>query len=277
MLPKAIADLQSTARGREDTSSFKNLHASKRHDARWRRRHHRTNRLGPGRDATADEESGPDRTRIASSVSLEGDSASPTRPGPGEFDVTVAVDELDHQIQQLRRLAIPAGATLQEAGQRLRRNLLTLPPELESQLTAYAAAYARLQTILNLDLAARPTFADFDQRKAGMERSRRAAELVADARRLTLKTGSPSDSLPDDLSRRLDDVMGGLAGPDAEGLIRMLLDGQHPLNDLLSLVMDGGTLDDERWDALMESVAGFFGTPIARAAARGKLIHSNRP
>ncbi len=60
------------------------------------------------------------------------------------------------------------------------------------------------------------------------------------------------------------------SGPPEEAI--RLAEGDHPFVDLLTLIEEGDTLSDDDWARLHTSVGAAFGVPLARAAARGRLV-----
>ncbi|MBV8269362.1 MAG: tetratricopeptide repeat-containing protein [Planctomycetaceae bacterium] len=67
-------------------------------------------------------------------------------------------------------------------------------------------------------------------------------------------------------------LTGATSGPPEEAI--RLAEGAHPFVDLLTLIEKGDTLSDEDWARLHTSVGAAFGVPLARAAARGRLVLS---
>lgn len=63
-------------------------------------------------------------------------------------------------------------------------------------------------------------------------------------------------------------------GPEFPPEIKALADHEHPLAALVTLVERLEDLDDERWEALQETVSQALGSSLAVAASRGKLVLS---
>ena len=63
-------------------------------------------------------------------------------------------------------------------------------------------------------------------------------------------------------------------GPEFPPEIKALADHEHPLAALVTLVERLEDLDDERWEALQETVSQALGSSLAAAASRGKLVLS---
>lgn len=53
---------------------------------------------------------------------------------------------------------------------------------------------------------------------------------------------------------------------------RQFLEPQTPLNAIITLVIEGSQLSDERWTVLLDSASAAYGREITTAIARGKLV-----
>lgn len=70
----------------------------------------------------------------------------------------------------------------------------------------------------------------------------------------------------------LKQAIGSLTWPDVHPEIEAVVRGRHPLAELLTLVKEGESLDDDLWLLLEQEVANAFGRPLSLAAARGRLV-----
>lgn len=69
----------------------------------------------------------------------------------------------------------------------------------------------------------------------------------------------------------LKQAIGSLTWPDMHPEVETLVQGRHPLAELVTLVKEGESLDDDLWLLLEQEVAEAFGKPLSLAAARGRL------
>ncbi|MDA8145932.1 MAG: hypothetical protein M0Z27_07720 [Thermaerobacter sp.] len=97
---------------------------------------------------------------------------------------------------------------------------------------------------------------------------RRAARVLQQAQSLSHRDDRLFQPLAEakNLARSLGERLDG--DPELAGA---LVEGRHPLAQLLLLVEQNAALDDARWHQLQDAVRQAFGTPLALAAARGKL------
>ncbi|MBI5853805.1 MAG: hypothetical protein HZB35_00930 [Nitrospirae bacterium] len=70
----------------------------------------------------------------------------------------------------------------------------------------------------------------------------------------------------------LKQAIGSLTWPDLHPEIEAVVQGRHPLAELLTLVKEGESLDDDLWLLLEQEVANAFGRPLSLAAARGRIV-----
>lgn len=97
---------------------------------------------------------------------------------------------------------------------------------------------------------------------------RRAARVLQQAQAISHRDDRHFQPLAEakNLVRSLEERLEG--DPELAGA---LVEGRHPLAQLLLLVEQNAALDDARWHQLQDAVRQAFGTPLALAAARGKL------
>jgi len=69
------------------------------------------------------------------------------------------------------------------------------------------------------------------------------------------------------------EAMSGALSADAQSLV----EGKHPVAQLLRAVEVGDTFSDAQWSSLQALLTKVFGTPIAMAVSRGKLVITQEP
>lgn len=69
------------------------------------------------------------------------------------------------------------------------------------------------------------------------------------------------------------EAMNGSLSADAQSLVA----GKHPVAQLLRAVEMGDTFSDAQWSSLQALLTKVFGTPIAMAVSRGKLVIAQEP
>jgi Tetratricopeptide repeat len=75
-----------------------------------------------------------------------------------------------------------------------------------------------------------------------------------------------------DRARTLRERVATLSGDDPEREVIDLAEGRHPFQSLLRLVSADDSLDDIAWADLFDSVESSFGSPLATAVARSRIV-----
>lgn len=91
---------------------------------------------------------------------------------------------------------------------------------------------------------------------------------------VTLRGGEPLSSLSDaqTQARHLRGTIASASPASLPQVALSLVQGNHPLADLLVMLDEGDRLDDARWAKLQDSVSHAFDRSLAAAAARGRLV-----
>jgi hypothetical protein len=117
--------------------------------------------------------------------------------------------------------------------------------------------------------------AEAEQRKAHGEDAKRRALEVLERVGLLSHASTPDFAPLKELQGRtltLRQTIEAASSTVPPPEVEKLANGEDPLVELLVLVEERDTLDDERWASLHEAVCSAFGRPLAAAAARAMLV-----
>ena len=209
---------------------------------------------------------------------------------------------VEQVLASLREQALALGQRLTTAGERLTDS--GMPPEagLADDVGAFQTAFANLSETLAeqagvvlreaglQQIEAYPESLDDAEdllsRALQVERTRQAERQKAEDERhrammvlervLTLAHQDRSDFQPlaicQSQARSLREAILQVSPPDLHSEVAPLNDGTHPLAELVMLVEHYADLDDETCGELHAAIAAEFGSSLATAALRGRLI-----
>ncbi len=200
-----------------------------------------------------------------------------------EATVPRNIVEIEDQLQTLRvargRLALRMRATANE----LRQGQLTLPDDLDSEVVAYQTSYESLRSDLalehSLDSEHRPVVAwtQYEDRVAVLQRAASAGDRISAISDIAVEVGT-DPTLLNPVREVLWSVEARLTFEpwNESALIDQIESGEHPLMTLRQFVQTREHLSDDDWARSVEFLTTEYGSKLATAIVRGRVVCASR-